>query len=226
MSQIRLVVFDIAGTTVKDQGHVARCFIEAFREFNLQFTEAEVNPLMGYDKKVAIRSMLDKAGREADAGLVDRIYLVFREKMIGFYDRQESIEALPHAADLFGQLKQMGIARALNTGFHQAITNAILNRLGWLRDGLIDTVISSDEVEQARPAPLMIRELMKRCGITDPAQVAKIGDTEVDILEGRNAGCGLVVGITTGACSRPALEALAPDFVIDDLAGFIDLLKD
>lgn len=224
MSQISLVVFDIAGTTVKDEGNVAHCFIEAFQEFNLQFAEADVNPLMGYDKKLAIRRMLDKAGLEPGAALIDRIYLVFREKMIGFYERQESIEALPHAVNLFQELKQRGIARALNTGFHQAITNAILNRLGWLDAGLIDTVISSDEVELARPAPLMIRELMKRFDISDPARVAKIGDTEVDIQEGRNAGCGLVVGITTGVCSRAELEAQSPDFVIDDLARLAGLL--
>ncbi len=35
MSAIQLVVFDIAGTTVRDKGNVADSFIAAFRSFGL-----------------------------------------------------------------------------------------------------------------------------------------------------------------------------------------------
>jgi phosphoglycolate phosphatase-like HAD superfamily hydrolase len=44
-----------------------------------------------------------------------------------------------------------------------------------------------------------------------------VGDTEVDVLEGRNAGCGLVVSVTTGALSREQLTVFGPDMIIDDL---------
>jgi phosphoglycolate phosphatase-like HAD superfamily hydrolase len=39
----------------------------------------------------------------------------------------------------------------------------------------------------------------------------------VDIEEGRNAGCGIVVGVTTGAYTRDQLEAYHPDHIIDGL---------
>jgi Predicted phosphatases len=59
--------------------------------------------------------------------------------------------------------------------------------------------------------------LMKRFNITDAVTVVKVGDTEVDVLEGRNTGCGLVVAVTTGAYTREMLENYHPDKIIDSL---------
>jgi phosphoglycolate phosphatase-like HAD superfamily hydrolase len=40
----------------------------------------------------------------------------------------------------------------------------------------------------------------------------------VDIQEGRNAKCGMVVGVTTGAYKREDLQKFEPDFIIDHFA--------
>ena len=64
----------------------------------------------------------------------------------------------------------------------------------------------------------MIQTLMERSGVEDPNEVVKVGDTEVDINEGRNAGCALVVAVTTGAFTREQLNACHPDHIIDDLS--------
>lgn len=37
-------------------------------------------------------------------------------------------------------------------------------------------------------------DLMQRFGNNDPQCIAKAGDLPADLLEGRNAGCGLIVG--------------------------------
>ena len=66
--------------------------------------------------------------------------------------------------------------------------------------------------------------MMAAAGIDDPKQVIKIGDTEVDVNEGKNAGCLYAIGITTGAFTREALEPYDPDFIIDDLAELISIL--
>ncbi len=55
--------------------------------------------------------------------------------------------------------------------------------LGWLKNNLIDYVVSSNEVPEGRPQPFMIKELMKRANVTDSKKVIKIGDTEVDVRE-------------------------------------------
>lgn len=47
----KLVVFDIAGTTVRDHGHVADAFIDAFKQHNKEVARDDVSHLMGFRKK-------------------------------------------------------------------------------------------------------------------------------------------------------------------------------
>ena len=60
---------------------------------------------------------------------------------------------------------------------------------------------------------------------SEAANVVKIGDTEVDIAEGRNTGCGLVVAVTTGAYTRTELEQYHPDYIIDSLQELPGILN-
>ena len=57
MSSIQLVVFDIAGTTVRDKGNVAEAFITAFKEYGFTMPEAEVKKVMGFRKMDAIATV-------------------------------------------------------------------------------------------------------------------------------------------------------------------------
>ena len=221
MSTIRLVVFDIAGTTVRDRGNVADSFISAFRAYGFGMPRDEVKKVMGFRKIDAIRLLLDKfnPGVTKDAPeMVGEIHERFIENMISFYEQDEELEPLPYAEELFARLKKQGIRIALNTGFTRSVADTVLRRLHWDNGhGLIDEVIASDEVPQGRPSPDMIHTLIGRLGIASPSQVLKVGDTEVDIEEGRNAGCGIVVGVTTGAYTRGQLEPYRPDHIIDGL---------
>lgn len=56
----KLVVFDIAGTTVLDKGNVAIAFMDAFKKYGLSVPEAEVNEVIGFRKIDAITSLPDK----------------------------------------------------------------------------------------------------------------------------------------------------------------------
>ncbi|WP_315820168.1 HAD-IA family hydrolase [Paraflavitalea speifideaquila] len=225
---IQLVVFDIAGTTVRDKGSVADAFIAAAALFGVEVPREEVNKVMGLRKKEAIRILLDKfylEQKEYIEALIEKIHTVFTHNMVSFYEQDEMLAPLPHVEETFGWLKQRGIRIALNTGFTRPITDAILKRLQWDKNDVIDMVITSDEVPEGRPHPYMIHAIMKQLGITDPKQVAKVGDTEVDVEEGRNVGCGLVVSVTTGAYSRSLLEQYHPDRIIDSLAEFPPLIQ-
>jgi phosphonatase-like hydrolase len=228
MSSIQLVVFDIAGTTVRDNGSVADSFITAFRDYGFTMPGAEVKKVMGFRKMDAIALLLEKFAPEhkEDSELIDRIHTHFIDKMIEFYMGDQTLSPLPHAEAVFYALKQQGIKIALNTGFTRSITDTILHRLRWDdRSPLIDQVICSDEVALGRPHPDMIKVLMRDLDIVSPAQVLKVGDTEVDVEEGRNAACGIVVSVTTGAYTREQLLPYGPDFIIDDLQELIPVIE-
>lgn len=228
MNKVQLVVFDIAGTTVLDGGNVAIAFTQAMREHGYAISKEEVNPLMGYKKPLAIRMLLERyepnPSRITEA-LIHAIHDRFVALMIDYYKTGEGVEPLPGVDKVFSYLKEKGVKIGLDTGFSKDIAIVILDRLGWEKEGKINYVVASDEVPSGRPAPFMIQKMMTEAGISDPLHVVKIGDTEVDINEGLNAGCLFSIGVTTGAFTREELRKYHPTHIIDHMEELIPILE-
>jgi phosphonatase-like hydrolase len=221
-----LIVFDIAGTTVKDPGNVAKSFIDAFQEEGYLIGFEEAQRVMGYKKTDAVSMLLQqKGGDYLNNELVEKIHGSFNKKMICYYQAASDLKPFDDTETVFKWLHENGILIALNTGFIHEITEVILKRLNWETGKMIDAVVSSDEVENGRPAPDMIFKVMRSLGVTDKGLVVKVGDTRSDMDEGHQAGCGLVIGVTTGAYTREALEKNNPDFIIDRLVELKGILK-
>jgi phosphoglycolate phosphatase-like HAD superfamily hydrolase len=64
----------------------------------------------------------------------------------------------------------------------------------------------------------MIRLLMDRLGIQDARKVAKVGDTAVDLEEGYNAGCTVVIGVSSGSFTREQLQSCRHSHVLGSVA--------
>ncbi len=224
---IQLVVFDIAGTTVKDNGSVADSLCYAFQKFGYNISKEEASLLMGYKKTEAITILMKKYYEDEllnNENLVNAIHEVFIEHMVDYYEK-EDIQPMQKTLETFKALHADNILVALNTGFPKIVTDTILKRLGWQNSTLIDCVISSDEVENGRPHFDMIKKIMTILKIEDPKNVVKVGDTSVDIEEGKNAGCGLVISVTTGAFSKEQLEKNNATYIIDDIIEIMPLIK-
>jgi len=225
---IKLVVFDIAGTTVKDDHNVSKAFKAALDKYNYNVPLELINPLMGYEKNQAITQMLrlhETDESKITVGLVNDIHREFVKQMIHFYQFEPGIEPLPNVEETFAALHNTGVLVGINTGFSRDIAETIVNRLQWREKGLIDYLIGSDEVELGRPHPFMIQKIMQEADITDPKEVVKVGDTEVDIREGQSVGCKYVIGVTTGIFTREELEEYHPSHIIDDIAEILDIIN-
>ncbi len=226
MNGIQLVVFDMAGTTVRDRGNVGEAFINAFKESGINIPFEEVKKVMGWRKIDAVKMLLKKFHPgPADTEMVKKIHDAFIRNMVRYYEEDGTLSPLPYAEEIFVALKDRGVKIALNTGFPRTIADTILKRLNWNEGKTIDAVIASDEVPEGRPHPFMIYSIMEQLQVTDSGAVAKVGDTEVDVEEGRNAKCGLVVSVTTGAYSRLQLEQYKPDKIIDSLAELSSIIQ-
>lgn len=222
---IELVVFDMAGTTVSDKNFVAIAFREAMQSEGYPIAVEDVNPLMGYEKPLAIKMMLEVCETDKSKitdALVDTIHSRFVSGMIDFYKTTTEVAPLPNVEETFAALRAEGVKIALNTGFSRDIADVIIGRLGWKNK--IDCLVASDEVPFGRPHPDMIRKIMGKLGVESPARVVKVGDTEVDINEGINAGCKYVIAVTTGAFMRAELEPYKPTHIIDDITDVVDII--
>lgn len=213
----KLIVFDIAGTTLQDkEDAVATAFSKAMEANGFEFNSTDIKNVMGYKKREAIKMLLQNKKFGADDYLIDRLHDTFIAEINEHY-KTADIREIDGISELFKKLKTRGVIVALNTGFSRSTTDIIINRLGWLDDDLLDGSIASDEVVHGRPEPDMIQELSNRYGISDPRQVFKVGDTPSDLLEGKNAGCGKTIGVLYGTHNRSELEEYPHDYLAEDV---------
>lgn len=213
---VALVVFDLAGTTIRDEGAVGQAFRATLEHSGLAVDPGQVDAVMGMAKPEALRRLLTRANAAAPSEVaVSRLHADFVARMLNHYQSAATVGPMPHAEEVFAMLRSHGVAVALNTGFSRDIVDVILDRLQWRT--LVDAVVCSDEVAHGRPAPNMIRKLMAVLRVSDPGRVAKVGDTPADLGEGQSAGCGWNIGITHGTHRREQLAAWPHTHLVDSL---------
>ena len=205
---IELVVFDLAGTTVKDNKDVHRVLQQALQQHGVAISIEDANDVMGIPKPVAIEQLLRKrytGSKSITENWIDEIHRIFVRQMIDFYKYDSSVGEKDGTSDTFRMLKERKLKVVVDTGFDRPITAPLLERLGWQKANLIDASVTSDEVPRGRPYPDMIFRAMELTGVRDARAVVKVGDTASDLQEGNAAGCSLVIGVTTGAFSHEQL---------------------
>jgi phosphonatase-like hydrolase len=224
--KIELVVFDMAGTTVRDNDAVNECLRQALAANQISVTRDEVNEVMGMPKPLAIKLLMEKKLPPgiATVAAANAIHEAFLARMLHYYHTDPAVQEVEGATHVFQQLRRAGLRVALDTGFSRPIVNAILTRLHWANGGLLNATVASDEVVRGRPYPDLVFQAMKLTGITDVKRVAKVGDTPSDLNEGQSAGCGLVVGVTNGSHTREQLAPHPHTHLIDRLTDLPDLV--
>ncbi len=224
---IRLVVFDVSGTTVHDGGGaVQQALRDALGTAGLALREGSLERVMGLAKPVAIRTLLEGHGRDDLLPQVDAIHDAFVSRIIRYYREEPSVRAMAGVPDTFARLREAGIRIALDTGFSRRVLDTVVERMGWVGPASpVDATVASDEVPRGRPYPDMISELRRRCGGIAAADVAKVGDTAVDLQEGTMAGCGLVVGVLSGGHDRAILGEQPHDALLTSVADLPALLE-
>jgi phosphonatase-like hydrolase len=219
MQQIKLVVCDMAGTTVTDEHEVEACFTQAARKTGLKMTDDEILSVQGWAKRYVFEVFWERqlGNREINWDKnVEHSYTVFKKILEDHYRSQE-ITPTKGCLELFAFLKEHEIAIALTTGFYRKVADIILDKLGWMKDGTVQVSITSDEVPNGRPEPDMIRKAMKLLQITDRKSVINIGDTPSDIQSGKKAGCLLSCCVTNGTHTQKQLGVFAPDMSFNHL---------
>lgn len=220
-----MVVFDMAGTTVNENNVVYKTLQKAINEENFSFSLEQVLAQgAGKEKTQAIDTILSVYNGIVDPDVTARIYDNFIVQLTDAYAKEEILPQ-NNAANVFAELKQLGIITVLDTGYDRQTAQSIVDKLGWAEGVDFDGLVTASDVERNRPNPDMIHYAMKRFGIADGAAVVKVGDSAIDIEEGQNASCSLSIGITTGAHTIEQLQVANPDYIINDLIELLPIIS-
>ncbi|MFE6360029.1 phosphonatase-like hydrolase [Streptomyces sp. NPDC057806] len=210
---IRLVVLDMAGTTVADGGLVEQAFAEAARQLGAEPASMldHVRATMGESKISVFRHLF---GEETKARQANK---AFEEAYARLVDAGR-IAPVPGAREAIEELTSQGRTVVLTTGFARPTQDAILTALGW-QDLVPLTLCPADAGGRGRPYPDMVLTAFLRTAAADGVrQVAVVGDTSYDMLSGVRSGAGLVAGVLTGAHDAQALAAAGAHRVLDSVA--------
>jgi phosphonatase-like hydrolase len=218
-----LVVLDMAGTTVMDDGLVVRAFTEAIgaagvSEEDDRFPKmlAYVEETMGQSKITVFRALLgeETAAQKANAAF-ERAYA----RLVAAGE----CTPVDGAEDVIRALRREGVKVAFGTGFAPATQTAILDALGW-RD-LADLALAPGDGVRGRPFPDLVLAAALRLEVSDVRRIAVAGDTPSDVRSGLAAGASVVAGVLTGAGSRAGLEAAGATHVLDSVRDLPSLLR-
>ncbi|MCF3108657.1 phosphonatase-like hydrolase [Niabella sp. CC-SYL272] len=216
MSNIKMVVLDMAGTTVDEKNLVYHTVLKVINDqgFDLTLDDVLLHGA-GKEKYKAITDVLAACTDLAPVTPVaDQAFAAFKEALELAYDEQE-VGTFTGMELFFEKVRSHGILVTLNTGYDRKTAIKLIDKLHWRVEQDFDLLITADDVERGRPFPDMIEHAMKRFGITDAGFVLKAGDSVIDIEEGKNAGCGITVGVLSGAQTRAQLEQARPDYIFN-----------
>ncbi len=219
-----MVVFDMAGTTINEDNIVYKTLQHSINNAGFNCTlEFVLTHGAGKEKRKAISDIVNNMEENIGADKIDAIFEDFQLQLKAAYQTANIIPQ-PNALMVFDTLRKMGIKIVLNTGYDSSTAFLLLNELEWEVGYEIDLVITASDVANGRPSPDMIFLAMQEFGITNASELAKVGDSIIDIEEGLNAGCKIVVGITTGAHNYEQLMRAKPTAIINNLSELIPLL--
>ena len=222
--KIAMVVFDMAGTTVDEGNLVYRTLHKAIEKVCPSVSFEDVLKLgAGKEKLQAIRETLSGSNISLNEATIQEIFKDF----LGLLDiAYANLIVVPtnNTERLFNELRTKDIKVVLNTGYNTVTAISLLNKLNWVKGVQYDLLVTSSDVSNNRPMPDMILYAMDKLNITDASTVIKVGDSTIDIEEGRNAGCKYNIGVTTGAHTKAQLESAKPDYIFDNIYDLVSVL--
>ena len=225
MYNIEMTVFDMAGTTVNEDNVVYKTVQKALKKAGYEVDlELVLEQGAGKEKRKAIEDVIKLTNSDSvDQKMVDLIFADFKKELELAYDSLH-VTSYEGTEELFKYLRSKKIKVVLNTGYDLKTANKLLEKLGWEIDKDFDLLVTADDVRIGRPTSEMIDLAMSHFLITDSKKVLKAGDSVIDIEEGKNARCGLTVGVLTGAQTEEQLKTASPTIILESLTGLKDIL--
>lgn len=183
-------------------------------------TDIDQVPVQGMLDPVIIETMLRAAG--APAALIRRSMPAILGEAQRIYrrtcPRDLSSKLCPGARSTLARLNRRGIPAGLVTGNLSRIAWCKVKSAGlcqYLRFG----AFSESAADRAGLVRLALNHARRKGWLGRGTRVWLVGDHENDILAARANSIGSIA-VATGLSSRGALEAHAPDVMLDDLRSF------
>lgn len=253
---VQAVVFDISGTAMDHGSRApATAFQALFNSHRVTVTEAEARAPMGLHKRDHLRAMLadpgiaarwtQRHGATPSESTVDLLYREFPAMQLAAIRRH--LDLIPGVAPVAAALRDRGIGLGVTTGFESSMIVDIVPAAA-AQGFSPDCWVCPDQAGGGRPAPWMIHTAARLMDRYPLRHFVKVGDTQADIDEARNAGTWAVAVTRTGnelglsieqweqlaaeqrkvrlAAANARFELQGADYVIESVADLMPVVEE
>ncbi len=199
------ILFDLDGTLIDSREDLAGAVNLLLQEIGLPSLAMEVVvPFIGR----GARHLVTQAVLAGGGGSVSSIPEEWIQRWMLLYGDRclEKTRAYPGAMNALTSLHSRGIPLAVVTNKPQDLADHILDGLGM--SPLLASVLGGDRVSHRKPSPIPLWMTASRLG-TSPHRMVMVGDSEVDVHAGREAGMG-TLGCLWGIGNPERLRASSP----------------
>lgn len=210
---INCIVFDLDGTLVKSHKTIYKTTLKALKELNIstQIDENKFYNLLGHHFKNIFE--------ELNVIIPDVEYFINIYKDF-YFDFIDDSELYQNIIMVFDQLKIKNIKTGLLTTKGQDQAERISKHFGLSK--YLDVIEGRKNGIEIKPAPDQLLKICSEFNI-DPKNTLMIGDTELDILCGKNAGTK-TCAVSYGYRKIEKLINHNPDYLIDDFVELLNIL--
>lgn len=211
MKKIELMLFDLDGTLIDSRADLARSVNLMLADLNRpQLSEEKVASFVGdgvrvltYRSLTATDPNQQPPDQQTHEKAIELMHSHYAEQMY------VSTTLYPYVKETLQHFKDK--RKAVVTSKEEHFTHLILEHYGI--DDDFDCIIGGDTVSARKPNPLPVITAIHKLGGTAD-QAVMIGDSENDILAGRDAGA-ITCGVSFGFRTAEELKEYAPDVLID-----------
>lgn len=206
----KAILFDIDGTIVDTHDFVFDALQYTLDKHNLKVTEAQLAKVVGKQLDEFYKTLFPQKDHRPFA----KSHRDFQSKYF------HSVNIFPGVKEVLRILKIKGIliGAVSNRSRDSLIKSLKIEKI----DNFFDAVVAADDVKNPKPHKDHPEKALEILGVEKELAIM-VGDTENDILAGKNAGIK-TVGVSYGWIGED-IKKYKPDFVIYSMSELLEVLK-
>ena len=214
---IKLIIFDFDGTLGDTRRNIVTTMQMTISELGLSGrSDDECASKIGLPLGGCFEALYPNESKETIQRCADTYRRIFQENL-----QTMKPQVFPKVIETLSALKQQGYTLTIaSSRWHKSLSE-LTSDLG-IAD-YISYIVGADDVEKAKPNPEPVLKTISYTGF-DANQTLVVGDMNVDILMGANAGAK-TCGVTYGNGTKQELEEAGADYLISNIDELMEIVN-
>lgn len=214
---IKLIIFDFDGTLGDTRRNIVATMQMTIAELGLAGrTDHECASQIGLPLDGCFEALYPDEAKETIQLCADTYRRIFQENLLTMKP-----QVFPKVKETLAMLKEQGYALTIASSRYHGSLSELTHDLEIAE--YISCLVGADDVENAKPSAEPVLKTLAATGF-NASQTLVVGDMNVDILMGLNAGTK-TCGVTYGNGTRMELEEAGADYIIDSIDELTEIVK-